>query len=305
MQRAILEVRSGRSSGLKSVLAKDDRIRVGRVERADMVVPDSKMSGVHFEISWDGERCQLRDLDSPSGTQLGGQSVTTGEVPHGGWIRAGGTDFTLHLEGATPPPLDFDTYLDDAEDDEVAPIVADWLRENREPRRLAALAAAARREKALLDLTEAKPRFAVLDAARSERIRVLLAESVERSRSLYEGIEGDFLAHVAPYLVELTPGSRLFAQLVREGWEKRWGIFIDAPCSFKEMRRHLRRLLLVSDDDSRKSFYFRFYDPTVLGAFLPECTVKQRFEMFGEVRAYFAESESGEVLRFDPGAQKG
>ena len=128
---------------------------------------------------------------------------------------------------------------------------------------------------------------------------------MERSRSLYEGIEGDFLAHVAPYLVELTPGSRLFAQLVREGWEKRWGIFIDAPCSFKEMRRHLRRLLLVSDDDSRKSFYFRFYDPTVLGVFLPECTVKQRFEMFGEVRAYFAESESGEVLRFDPGAQKG
>jgi hypothetical protein len=134
---------------------------------------------------------------------------------------------------------------------------------------------------------------------------VLLAESVERSRSLYEGIEGDFLAHVAPYLVELTPGSRFFAQLVREGWEKRWGIFIDAPCSFKEMRRHLRRLLLVSDDDSRQSFYFRFYDPTVLGAFLPECTVKQRFEMFGEVRAYFAESESGAVLRFDPGAQKG
>lgn len=305
MQRAILEVRSGRSSGLKSVLAKDERIRVGRVDRADMVVPDSKMSGVHFEVAWDGERCQIRDLGSPSGTQLGGQLVTEGEVPHGGWIRAGGTDFTLHLEGATAPPLDFDTYLDDAEDDEVEPIVADWLRQNREPRRIAARAAEARREKALQDLSSAAPRYALLDAARSDRIRVILAESVERSRSLYDGIEGDFLAHVAPYLVEISPGSRLFGQLVREGWEKRWGIFIDAPYSFKEMRRHLRRFLLVGDDDSRKSFYFRFYDPRVLGAFLPTCTVKQRAELFGEVRAFFAEGELGEVLRFDPEAQKG
>lgn len=305
MQRVILEVRTGRGNGTKSVLAKDDRIRVGRVERADMVVPDSKMSGVHFEVSWDGERCHLRDLDSAGGTLLGGQRVTAGEVPHGGWIRAGGTDFTLHFEGATPPPLDFDTYLDDAEDDEVAPIVADWLRENREPRRTAALARAARREEALSELTRAAPRFAVLDAARSGRIRVLLTEAVERSRSLYEGIEGDSLAHVAPYLVELTPGSRLFAQLVREGWEQRWGIFIDAPCSFKEMRRHLRRLLLVADDDSNKSFYFRFYDPVVLGAFMPESTVKQRSEIFGEVRGYFAESETGEVLRFHPGTREG
>lgn len=303
MQRAILEVRTGRSSGTKSVLAKDDRVRVGRVDLADMVVPDSKMSGVHFEISWDGERCTLRDLDSPSGTQLGGQRITEGEVPHGGWIRAGGTDFTLHFEGATPPPIDFDTYLDDAEDDEVAPIVAEWLRENREPRRLAALARAERREKALQELTRAAPRFAVLDAARSDRIRVLLTESVERSRSLYEGIEGESLAHVAPYLVELLPGSRLFAQLIREGWEQRWGIFIDAPYSFKEMRRHLRRFLLVADSESRGSFYFRFYDPVVLASFMPECTVKQRFEIFGEVRAYFAENEAGEVVRFDAGAQ--
>lgn len=299
MQRVILAVRTGRSSGAKSVLAKDDRIRVGRVDRADLVVLDSKMSGVHFEITWDGERCHLRDLASAGGTQLGGQRVTEGDVPHGGWIRAGGTDFTLHHEGVTPPPLDFDTYLDDAEDDEVDPIQAEWLRLNREPRRLAAAALAERREKALRELTAAAPRFAVLDAARSDRIQVLLAEAVEQSRSLYEGIEGDSLAHVAPYLVELTPGSRLFAQLVREGWEQRWGIFIDAPCSFKEMRRHLRRILLVSDADSRSNFYFRFYDPVILAAFVPVATVKQRHELFGDVRAYLAEDETGDVVRFD------
>ncbi len=139
----------------------------------------------------------------------------------------------------------------------------------------------------------------MLDAARSPRIRVLLAEAVERLALLYEGIEGESLAHVAPYLVEVAPGSRLFSQLVREGWEQRWGIFIDAPYSFKEMRRHLRRLLLVADDDSRKSFYFRFYDPVILAAFIAESSVKQRFELFGEVRAFLVENETGEVVRFD------
>ena len=301
MQRAILEVRTGRSSGEKAVLAKDDRVRVGRVDRADLVVADPTMSTIHFEIAWDGERCQVRDLDSAGGTLIGGQRVTDGEVRHGGWIRAGATDFTLHFEGATPPPLDPDTYLDDAEDDEVEPQRAAWLRENREPRRIEALALAARREQALRELTLANPRFAVLDAARSPRIRVILSEAVERSQSLYEGIEGDFLAHVAPCLVEVSPGSRLFKQLIEEGWERRWGIFIDAPCSFKEMRRHLRRLLLVGDTESRQSYYFRFYDPIILGSFVPVSTVKQRSEIFGEVRAYFAENEAGGVLRFNAG----
>lgn len=305
MQRAILEVRTGRSSGLKAVLAPDERIRVGRVERADLVVADTRMSGVHFEVAWDGERCRLRDLGGAGGTMLGGQRITDGEIPHGGWIRAGATDFTLHLEGQTPPPLDPDTYFDDAEEDEVEPQRAAWLRDNREPRRQEALALAARRERALRELALAAPRFAVLDSARSPRIRVLLAEAVERSRSLYEGIEGESLAEVAPYLVEVSPGSRLFAQLIHEGWEKRWGIFIDAPCSFKEMRRHLRRLLLVGDAESRQVFYFRFYDPIILGAFVPEATVKQRAELFGEVHAYLGESESGDVLRFDAKGSEG
>jgi hypothetical protein len=305
MQRAILEVRTGRSSGAKAVLAKDDRIRVGRVDRADLVVSDAKMSTIHFEVAWDGERCSIRDLDSAGGTLIGGQRVKHGEVGHGGWIRAGATDFTLHLEGATPPPLDPDSYWDDDEDDEVEPQRAAWLRENREPRRLSALALAARRERAMRELTLAAPRYAVLDAARSPRIRVILAEAVERSQSLYEGIEGDFLAHVAPYLVEVSPGSRLFTQLIQEGWEQRWGIFIDAPCSFKEMRRHFRRLLLVGDAESNQSYYFRFYDPIILGSFLPESTVKQRSEIFGEVLAYFAENEAGDVLRFNAGGAEG
>jgi pSer/pThr/pTyr-binding forkhead associated (FHA) protein len=298
MQRAILEVRSGRLVGTKTVLTANQRVTVGRKPLADFVVPDDQMSGIHFELALEEGRCRLADLESNGGTLLGGQRVTAGEARNGAWIRAGGTDFTLHFEATTPPPIDFESYLDDAEDDEVDPAMAVWLRENREPRRRRAAALAARKEKAIQALGGADgPRFVVLDTARSERIRVLLQESVEPCRSLYEGLEGESLAHVAPYLVELPPGSGLLARLVREGWEKRWGIFIDFDGSFKELRRHLRRLLIVGDAESRQSYYFRFYDPVVLRAFLPSCSVKQRTEMFGEIRSFFTEGDAGEVVR--------
>lgn len=298
MQRAILEVRSGRLIGTKTVLSANQRLTVGRKPLADFVVPDDRMSGIHFELALDEGRCRVSDLQSNGGTLLGGQRVTEGEARNGAWIRAGGTDFTLHFEATTPPPIDFESYLDDAEEDEVDPAMALWLQANREPRRRLAAALAARKEKAIQALGGADgPRYVVLDTARSERILVLLQESVEPCRSLYEGLEGDALAHVAPYLVELPPGSGLLARLVREGWEKRWGIFIDFPHSFKELRRHLRRLLIVGDADSRQSYYFRFYDPVVLDAFVPTCSVKQRGELFGEIRAFLVEGPLGQIVR--------
>lgn len=301
MHRAILEVRLGPMSGHKAVLVPGMTLRVGRTERSDLVIPkDPQLSGVHFEIHWDGERGRIRDLKSAKGTILGGQRVVDEEVKHGSWIRAGETDFMLYAEGVTPPPIDFDTYLDHAEDDELEPLAAQWLRENRASLQEAAAALEVRKERALSAIQSVDgPRYAVLDAARSDRIRVLLRESVEQCRSLYEGIEGEALAHVAPYLVAIPLGSALIERLIREGWEKRWGIFIDYPGSFKELRRHLRGFLMVADEETRKKYYFRFYDPAVLRAFVPTCTPKQRAELFGDIRAFVVEGEEGEVVRLD------
>jgi hypothetical protein len=60
---------------------------------------------------------------------------------------------------------------------------------------------------------------------------------------------------------------------------------------------------MVADADTRKKYYFRFYDPVVLRAFVPTCTTKQRAELFGDARAFLVEGESGEVARF--GAEAG
>ncbi|AKT43485.1 DUF4123 domain-containing protein [Chondromyces crocatus] len=304
MQRAILAVRYGPLDGKKAILEPGERLRVGRKARADLAIPDDQMSGVHFELTWDGARCRMRDLRSSAGTLLGGERVEAGEVQNGAWIRAGGTDFMVHLEAATPPPTDDDAYLDDAEPDEVEPLAALWLSQNRASRQAAREARAARSEAALQALQKVEGNlYAVLDAARSERILVLLRESVETYRSLYEGIDGESMEHVAPHLVELPRGSKLLGRLVREGWEQRWGIFVETSRSvrsFKELRRHLRRFLMIADADTRKKFYFRFYDPGVLREFLPITTPKQRSELFGQqVGAFLMEDAHGGLARFD------
>ena len=45
--------------------------------------------------------------------------------------------------------------------------------------------------------------------------------------------------------------------------------------------------------------YICFYPAVILAAFVPVASVKQRHELFGDVNAYLAENETGDVVRFD------
>jgi hypothetical protein len=73
------------------------------------------------------------------------------------------------------------------------------------------------------------------------------------------------------------------------------------------VRKHLRRLLMVKLDDGGRRLYFRFYDPRVLRAFLPTCSVRQDEEMFGDrdIHSFLVEGEQGEALRFAPKERAG
>lgn len=268
--RAIVEIRFGRLQGRKVVLEPGKTLCVGRAERAELVVPhDGQMSAVHCEIAWDGARCWVRDLGSIKGTWLDGERVDAGEVGHGGWIKAGATVAMVYFEEKTPPRRGSDV--------EMTAVKA---------RALAALAA------------EEEPLFAVLDAARSERILEVLRESVEQYRSLYEGVQAEGFAEVAPYLVGLPKGSRLLERLVREGWGKRWGIYLTCKRPFKEVRTHLRRFLMVENEETGEPMYFRFYDPAALRVLLPSCTALQRAAFFEEISAFVAEDKRGDARRF-------
>ncbi|WP_159397366.1 DUF4123 domain-containing protein [Sorangium cellulosum] len=276
-QRAIVEVRWAKAAPASRVVIEPGAaLRIGRTERADLVVAaDRAMSAVHCEIRWDGVTCWVADRESQEGTWLNGERVNEGEIKNGGWIRAGGTVFVIYFEGATPPRRE--SGLLGGGLDRLTPLQEDVL---------AALQA------------EPEPLFAVLDASRGLRVLEVLRESVEEYRSLYEGIQGEALAMQAPYLVRLPKGARLLEQLVLEGWGKGWGIYLTCGRPFKEVRTHLRRFLMVMNDQTGERMYFRFYDPHALRIFLPTCTPRQKAQFFGEIGAFLAETKDGEVMRF-------
>jgi len=139
------------------------------------------------------------------------------------------------------------------------------------------------------------PLFALLDAARDERIVQLLSGSPEEVRSLYEGNAASELANVAPYLLNLPDGSPWLETLVAAGWGKSWGIYLTSAQPFPEVRKHLRRFLLVELEEG-KQVYFRFYDPRVLRIFLETAIPAEINGFFGPVASYLSESEDGQTL---------
>jgi Domain of unknown function (DUF4123)/FHA domain len=272
--RCIVEIRFGKLAGTKAVIAPGSALRVGRAERAGLVVAhDGKMSLVHFEIGWDGKRCTLRDLESLDGTRLGGAVVKQGDVPHGGWVQAGETDFLVYREGYTTPPAS-------VEGEEAAPDAAESERRETAEEALAAL-----REDALRE-----PLYAVVDGARVDRILELLREHVEPHQSLYEGEEGESLADAAPHLVGPMQGdSALLEKLVKEGWGKRWGIWCTSQEPFREVRRHFRRFLMVELEDTGDKVYFRFCDPGVLVTFMEAASEDQKQSLLSSLTNLMAE----------------
>ena len=271
--RAILEVVWGPLGGRRVIVDAGTVLRVGRADPSGLVVPgDRNMSGVHFAFGWDGASGRVTDLGSSTGTWIDGQPAAEGRVGDGSWIRAGDTVFRVHVEGAVARPAAVDRSMEGAARAAQIALVAEPL-----------------------------PLYAVLDAARDPRILDLLRTSACEQRSLYDGLQGQILAGVAPYLVALRNGDPLLASLVHEGWGKSWGIYLACHRPMVEVRRHLRRLLMVDMEEpaGRRRVYFRFYDPRVLGSFLPEANARQRAEMFGDVAALLFEGDGGALVRFD------
>jgi hypothetical protein len=275
-RRAIVEVRWGKLAARTAVVEPGQALVVGRVGRGDrgphreLCVPhDARMSAQHFELTWDGARCRLRDLGSAQGTSLQGEPVSEAEVQSGAWIRAGDTSLMVYFEAHTPPTA-------------TAPATVDA------------------KLRALHQLQGTAHLFAVVDASRGARPLQLLREAVDAHRSLYDGVKGEVLASSAPYLVALRPDSGLLSRLVRESWGAGWAIYLSCARPFDQVRRHLRRFLVVEDDESGERYYFRFFDPKTLRVFLPTCSPRQRADFFGEVALYLAEGEQGELCRFTP-----
>lgn len=150
-------------------------------------------------------------------------------------------------------------------------------------------------------LTRSGPLYAVLDAARDDKVFELLAGCTDEKQSLYDEPAAKEWESVAPYLVRFKPGSPFLKSVLTAGWGKAWGIFLNSAAPFVDVRRQLRNFLFVMD--GAEKVYFRFYDPRVLRQFLPTCTGDEYRNWFGPVSSFLVEGrDPGFLIRFRAGA---
>ncbi len=260
--RLIVEVRWGPSQGQKACCPPGQRIAVGRAPTSDLAVEhDEEMAELQFELQWDGRACALVHRGGDVETLLGGEAVFAGDVGHGQWLRAGTTDFSVYFEDEIPPS----SVRDAAE--------------------------RARAELALAALDrDPGPLFALVDAARDDRVLELLRQSTEVYRSLYDGVEGETMAEAAPYLIAVPAGSNVRAALLHEGWGRRWLTLLRSPKPLLDLRRHLRKFLMAELEGAEDPVYFRFYDPEVLRVYMASCDAEERRPWFaGVIEAFYVE----------------
>jgi hypothetical protein len=237
-----------------------------------MLAADQHLSSAHFEVVLGEKECFIRDLKSTNGTAVNGATITKATLHDGDTIVAGETMFRVTLSaGETPVPT---------------PHPSITHHETPLQRLLG------------LFRHEYQPLFAILDASRDERITTLLSQSKDEHLSLYKGEESRRFSQVAPYLVRLETHSPLLGALVVEGWSKGWGVYLSSSAALENLRRHLRQFLDLSLPDGKKA-YFRFYDPRILRAWLPECTLERAQWFFGPVAHYLLEDETpNKLLQF-------
>lgn len=145
--------------------------------------------------------------------------------------------------------------------------------------------------------------YAVLDAARNERILSLLRYWGVRHDCLYEGTVPQELMEVAPYLVHLNRRAASTRELLENAWGNAWGLFVACSEDPERVRRHLRRFLMVQDEQGRR-LYFRYYDPRVMRIYLPTCTKDELRFIFGPLNAWAMEgAEGATLLRYQLGPE--
>jgi hypothetical protein len=134
----------------------------------------------------------------------------------------------------------------------------------------------------------------VIDAAQDKAAPKWAAECGLETQCLYSGAFGASLAEVAPHLTTFDPQGD-FANWLFARWDRNYGILLQTTASFDELRKHLKKFLVVKDPAGRR-LRFRFYDPRILRVFLPMCTRAELKEFFGPVACYYAPGRLGESV---------
>ncbi|WGE76026.1 DUF4123 domain-containing protein [Actinobacillus equuli] len=120
--------------------------------------------------------------------------------------------------------------------------------------------------------------YAVIDGVKSFTLPQL-SEHEGKTESLYKGELRDKMDSNAPYLAQLTvtnnetsPFVQLLFTQAEQPWIGAWddnpAIFIRSHQSFETVAYHLRKFIHLYNQQNEKWYFFRFYDPVILVAYL-------------------------------------
>ena len=247
---------------------------VGRAPECALVVPDAGLSRQHFEVAWNGESWQIRDLDSRNGITVNGRPAGATTVWPGDEIRAGET--TMRLEGA-PAPLFAST----------TPTLSAGAPPAAPGSLLSALTSTVHQD-------SARRLYAVVDGAQAFDLAFAARLMGHDLYTVFSGSLGRTVAQVGPCLVVLHEPSAFLAKWV-DSMGRHAGVLLEGPPDLELLHAHLRSIF-VATDESGQEYFFRFYNPRVFRVFLPTCREDELREFFGPVSRWIVETEDGSGL---------
>lgn len=141
--------------------------------------------------------------------------------------------------------------------------------------------------------------FAILDACDTPSVVAKVHElGDERAVSLYRGMAEEVFESIAPYLVAVD--AAMFDWIVDTLWSEPWGVFVQSTVELNALRTHFRKFLIV-ESPVGENWYFRYYDPRVLVAYLSTCTDAELGHFFGPVDGLaLVDENSTAVARMAP-----
>lgn len=133
--------------------------------------------------------------------------------------------------------------------------------------------------------------FAILDSTDAPLIPEKARELGEtRAVSLFRGSAMQEYWAVAPYLVTVDEAMLAWVRSSMAG--EPWGVFVMARAALDDLYHHFRHFLMAQLPDG-KMWYFRYYDPRILPAYLESCNAQEAEQFFGPVRAFAVDTSEG------------
>jgi pSer/pThr/pTyr-binding forkhead associated (FHA) protein len=284
----VLVVQSGVSSGRQVCITRGKQVCVGRSSQSDFAFPrDAFISGTHFLLENDEGSCWITDLNSRNGTYVNGHKVERAQLNNGDTIMAGQTIFEVQLEAEDSSLSALEpTMIADSPDGEMQSTVGDASSPE--------LAARVRDDRLLKLLREQfQPLYTVLDTSVDKKLLSSIYNTPHIESLSAAGAATTVGQSTVP-LVRLPSDSPLLEFLVREGWGRKWGIYLTCIRDLQELSSHLHHLLTTPAADGAAEF--RYYYPPVLRDYLGRCTSEEASRCFGPVEYFLVEAENPEEL---------